>query len=325
MRLRVKKHSSVPATLSFSWIIIAFCLAGVGYSQGVEGTSYPTRPINFIIPLPPGEASEISIRLLLSSAEKHLGQSIVPINRPGAGLTIGISEIARAKPDGYTIGFSAFGPMLVTPLLQKVAYDPVADFVQIMQFSLSNPGLVVRADSPYKSVKDLINQARRGPKKLTFGAIAVGLNPTIMQKIAKKEGVEFNHMPYAGVVQAEMALLGGHIDMASGDFSSSLLDAGKTRLLAIYREERADEYPQVPILKELGYDIPCRLYFGAQAPKGVPDAMIKRLEEAFTKAIKEPGFIKGMKELRYPIVYRNSKELNEFVARGFQTYKEFFK
>ena len=157
-----------------SKIILPFCLILMlflpifGYSQD-EVINYPTRPITFIIPLPPGGASDLAIRILIKHAEKYLGQPIVPLNKPGAGLTIGVAEIARAKPDGYTIGFSAFGPMYVTPFLQKVPYHSINDFKQIMQFTTSNPGLVVHVGSPFKNLKDVIDSARQSSKKLIFG------------------------------------------------------------------------------------------------------------------------------------------------------------
>ncbi|MEO0248500.1 MAG: tripartite tricarboxylate transporter substrate binding protein, partial [candidate division WOR-3 bacterium] len=250
--------------------------------------NYPTRPVTFIIPLPPGGNSELATRLMIRMAEKHLGQPIVPVNKPGGGLTIGIAEIARAKPDGYTIGFTAFGPMTVTPFLQKVPYDPVNDFRQIMQYGSFNLGLTVHADSPFKSLSDIVAYARRSQKKLTFGAVATGLNPTIMKKIAEKEGIEFAAMPFGSTGPAEVALLGKHVDMVVGDFSPAFIEAGQTRLIVLFRDERAEEYPQVPTLKELGYNIPCRVFMGVQGPKGMPEIAVRKLEDAFTRGMKEP-------------------------------------
>ena len=311
--------------LFFSCLIPVLLILASGYSQGSEVVSYPAHPVTFIIPLPPGGASELAIRLILKQAEKHLGQPIVPVNKPGAGLTIGIAEIARAKPDGYTIGFSAFGPMTVTPFLQQVPYHPVNDFKQIMQFGSFNSGLIVYADSPFKSLQDAIAHARRSPKKLTFGSVAIGLNMTIMKKIAEKEAIELTPMPFASAGPAEMALLGKHIDMVAGDFNAAFIEAGQTRLLAMFRDERSDEYPQTPILKELGYNIPCRMFMAVQGPKGIPDGVVRKIEDAFTKAMKEPESIRGMKQLRFPIFYRNSEQLTEYLAAGYEIYKEFLK
>ena len=326
MKAKANGNLRVVKKVFLSWILMVMIFFPIlGYSQQADVASYPNRPITFIIPLPPGGASEIALRLLTRMAEKHIGQSIVPLNKPGAGLTIGVAELAKAKPDGYTIGFSAFGPMTVTPFLQKVSYHPVNDFIQILQFSTSNPGLIVPTDSPYKSIKDIMTHASQSSRKLTFGSVSIGLAPTIMKKIAQKDGVELVHMPFGSAGEAETALLGKHVDMVAGDFNPSFIEAGQTRLLAIWREERADEYPNIPILKELGYDIPCRLYFGVQVPKGVPEGIVKKIEDAFTKAIKEPEFIKGMKELRFPIFYRNGRDLNDYVAKSYEIYREFFK
>jgi len=311
--------------LFFSCLIPLFLITASGYSRGSEVVNYPMHPVNFIIPLPPGGASELAIRLFIKQAEKHLGQPIVPVNKPGGGLTIGIAEIARAKPDGYTIGFSAFGPMTVTPFLQQVPYHPINDFKQIMQFGTFNSGLIVNTDSPFKSLPDVIAHARRSPKKLTFGSVAIGLNMTIMKKIAEQEGIEFAPMPFPSAGPAEVSLLGKHIDMVAGDFNATFIEAGQTRLLAMFRDERSDEYPQIPILKELGYNIPCRMFMAVQGPKGMPEGVVKKLEEAFTRATKEPEFIKGMKQLRFPIFYRNSQQLTEYLAASYEIYKEFLK
>ncbi len=325
MKAEVKGTSLLPTRILFAWIVLALFSPILGYSQQADVASYPNKPIMFIIPVPPGVASDLAYRLLIRNAERHIGQPIIPINKPGAGLTLGIAELAKAQPDGYTIGLTAFGPMTVTPFIQKVPFHPVNDFVQIMQFSTSNPGLIVRTESPYKSLKDLMTDARQGSKRLSFGAVAIGLAPSVMQKIAQKEGVELVHIPFGAAGSAEIALLGGHIDMVAGDFNPSLIESRKTRLLVLWREEKADEYPQTPILNELGYDIPLRLFFGVQGPKGIPEGILKKIEDAFTKAIKEPEFIKGMKELRYPIFYRNSHDLNEYVAKSYEIYGQFFK
>jgi tripartite-type tricarboxylate transporter receptor subunit TctC len=309
----------------FSCVIPLLFVTASGYVHGSEVANYPVHPVNFIIPLPPGGASELAIRLFIKGAEKHLGQPIVPINKPGGGLTIGVAETAKAKPDGYTIGFSAFGPMTVTPFLQQVPYHPINDFRQVMQFGTFNSGLVVYADSPFRSLPDVIAAARQSKKKLTFGAVAIGLNMTIMKKIAEKEGVEFAPMPFGSAGQAEIALLGKHIDMVAGDFNNTFIEAGQTRLLAMFRDERSDEYPQVPILKELGYNIPCRMFMAVHGPKGMSDAVVKKLEDAFTKAMNEPEFIKGMKDLRFPIYYRNSKQLTEYLVASYELYREFLK
>jgi tripartite-type tricarboxylate transporter receptor subunit TctC len=305
-------------------VVLVFHLSERVHSQET-GSGYPNRPINLIIPLPPGGNSELSCRLIAKEAEKFLGQPIVPLNKPGAALTIGVAAVAASKPDGYTIGIGAHSPLFLAPLLEKVPYHPINDLKQIMLFTGLNFGIVVRANSPFKSFKDVIAYARQNPKKLTYGTNASGLLYFIMEQIAKKEGVEITLIPYASTFESEAALLGEHIDVVPGDYSQSLLEAGKTRLLVLLKDERSVEDPQVPLLKDLGYSIPCPFFLGILGPKGLPENVVRRLEEAFGKAMKEPAFIKGMRDLRLSIVYRNSQDLTDYVTRNYEMFGKFVK
>lgn len=195
-----------------------------------------------------------------------------------------------------------------------------------MQFASYNMGVIVKADSPFKSFKDLIGHARQNPKKLTYGTAGVNSFPFILMKqIAKKEGVQFTSIPFKATAEAQTAILGGHLTFGAGDFNYSLLEAGQLRLLLIFREEKAVEYPQTPILKELGYNFPFPTFNAISVPKGVPEGIAEKLEEEFTKAMKEPAFIKGMKELRLPIVYRNSKELTEYITYNYNYFAKLLK
>jgi len=323
---RVKRERTGKFGLAFFLFLCLVPLLGLperGYPQKDEVSSFPTRPINFVIPLPPGSKTDLAARLVVKTAEKFLGQPIVPVNKPGAALTIGVAAIATAKPDGYTIGLGAHSPLLVAPLLEKVPYHPINDLRQIMQFMSLNFGIVVRSDSSYKSLKDIVAYARQNPKKLTYGTNARGLLDMIMKQIAIKEGVEFTLIPYTSTFEAETALLGGHIEVTPGDFNISLVEAGQTRLLVLLKEEHSADDPHVPILKELGYDIPCPFFNGIMGPKGLPEGIVKKLEDALTRATKDPGFVKGMNDLRLPTGYRTGKDLGDYVARNFEAYKKF--
>jgi tripartite-type tricarboxylate transporter receptor subunit TctC len=312
-----------PKIFCLFYVILVLLLSELGYSQEAEIAKFPTRPITFISSLPPGTNSDNAIRLVSKEAEKYLGQPIVVVNKPGASNTLGPAAVAIAKPDGYTIGFDPFGAIFLAPLLQKVPYDPINDFTHIMQFMGFNQGVAVRADSVFKSFKDVIAYARQNPKKLIYAAPVSSLNNFTMKKIARQEKVELTLMPVASGYEAEMALLGKHIDVACGDFNPSLIEGGQTRLLLLFKDERSNEYPQTPILKDLGYDTPYTAYGGVLGPKGMPEGIVKKIEEAYTKAMKEPAFIKGMKENFYlPIVYRNNKELTEYVVHHIGLYKK---
>lgn len=310
----------------FLCFVLILFFAKVGYSQEDEVAKYPNRPITFIFPYAAGVTSELAFRLVTKEAEKFLGQPIVIVNKVGGGGTVGVAALAAAKPDGYTIGQNGTSASLVTPFFEKLPYHPVKDFKQIVSVKGNNFGVVVKADSSFKTFKDIIAFARQNPKKVTYGtAGAKNMNVFILDQIAKKEKVEFTIIPYKATSESEMALLGGHIHFAAGDYTHSLIEAGQIRLVVILREERSVEYPDVPIIGDLGYDIVVPWFGSVACPRGVPDGIVKKLEEAFTKAMKEPAFIKGMKELRDPIVYRNSKEMNEYVARGYSYMEKMLK
>ena len=297
----------------------------MGHAQD-EVSKFPTRPVTYIHPYAAGTSADLSIRLISKEAEKFLGQPIIVVNKPGGGGAIGVAAVATALPDGYTIGNANTNPMLIIPHLEKLPYHPVRDFKMIMQFGSLNLGVIVKSDAPFKSFKDLITFARQNPKKLTYGTTGVTSTPSIvLEQIARREKVQLTHIPFKATSESQTALLGGHILFAAGDFNYSLVEAGQIRLLLLLREERAAEYPETPIVKDMGYDFPIPTFICAAGPKGLPDGIVKKLEDAFTKAMKEPAFAKGMKDLRLPIVYRNSRDLNAYVTHNYETYGRMLK
>jgi len=305
--------------LFFLCVVFTFLLAEFGYPQEAEITKFPGRPITFISPLPPGGGTDISIRLIAKEAERYLGQPIVVINKPGATLTIGTAAVATAKPDGYTIGFTGGPQLYFINFLQTVPYDPLKDLRMVMQYGSLNFGVIVKGDSPFKTFKDLIDFARQNPKKLTYGTAGVNSLASItMERIAKQEKVQITHIPFRGAPESQAALLGGHVLAAVGDFAYPLIDSGETRLLLLLKEEPSNEYSQTPILKDLGYTFLCPMILAIITARPVLDEIVKKLDEAFSKAAKEPRFISGMKELRLPIFYRSSKDLDNYVSQKYE-------
>jgi tripartite-type tricarboxylate transporter receptor subunit TctC len=147
-----------------------------------------------------------------------------------------------------------------------------------------------------------------------------------MKQIEKKEKIQFTHIPFKGTPEVQTALMGDHITVGVGDFNYSLVESGQIRLLALLREEQSQEYPQVPILKDLGYgDVPVGYYLAICGPKGIPDSIAKKLEDTFAEAMKQPAFVNGMKELRLPVLYRNSKSLEDYVRLNYEVFGKIFK
>ncbi len=304
--------------------ILALFAINSAYPLWVMAQEFPSRPITLIVPWPTGTSADLAFRIYGKVAEKYLGQPIVIVNKTGGGGSIALGAISTAKPDGYTIGQSpGAGAQFILPFLEKLPYHPVKDFKQIMQFCILNTGVIVRGDSPFRNLKDLIDFARQNPKKLTYGTNAPNsIGNIIMEQVAQREGVQFTHIPFKGATEYQTALLGGHVQFTAGDFRYSLVDSGETRILFYLGENRSDDYPQIPILKELGHDIPCPVFIGIMGPRGLSNEVTKKLEKAFTDAMKEPEFSKGMKDLHLTIFYRNSNQFEDYVR---DTYEKFGK
>jgi tripartite-type tricarboxylate transporter receptor subunit TctC len=314
-----------PKGLIFSAVALVLLFAQTGVAQE-DVSKYPSKPITYVCPVPPGTGVDLSTRLMAKELEKILGQPVIVVNKPGAALTVGTAAVATAKPDGYTIGFTGGPPLYFTPLLEKVPYDPLKDLRMVAQFGTMNVGVVVKADSPFKTFRELIEYARQNPKKVTFATTGTnGMAHITMERIAKHDNVQMTHIPFKGTPESQQALLGGHIMAAAGDFGASLVDSGQIRVLLLLKEEKSPEYPNVPILKDLGYNIPFLMLISVIAPKATPDAIVNKLDDAIAKAMKEPAFIKGMKELRLPLIHRSGKEMDTYIAKSYDYYKSVFK
>jgi len=306
-------------------MILILALTGTALAQQ-ESSKYPSRPITFINPVAAGASSDLAYRMICKEAEKFLGQPIVVVNKPGASFTVGIAAIASAKPDGYTIGYAGHPGMFVAPLTEKVPYHPVKDLREIMQFGIINIAVTVKGDSPFANWKDIVAYARQNPKKLAYGSAGVGsFGHLALEQIARREKVQFAHIPFKGSPETQAALLGGHIQVGTGDFTYSLLESGQIKLVFLVAEKHSPYYPNTPILKDLGYDVPAPTFLNIAGPKGLPDEIVKKLDDAFSRAMKEPGFIKGMQDFRFTVLYRNGKELDEYVAANFDAFAKMLK
>lgn len=279
--------------------------------------TFPTRPITLINSLPAGGGTDLAIRLLAEKAGKILGQSVIVTNITGGMFMSGVVDLQQAKPNGYTIGFLAPSAMFIIPHTEKTPYDPLKDFKPIIQFGAMNWGVIVKADAPYKTWRELMEAGKTtklrfgtaGPK--SFGAVLVSL-------MAKKDGVSFIQIPYKGTSESETSLIGGHVDLAAGDFSYSLVEAGKTRPILMLADKQSPMYPQIQCIKDVGFGYPVPASFLLGAPKDTPDPIMKKLEEDFTKATKDSDYIKGIANLRYLTTYRSSIETARYMRDTFE-------
>ena len=308
-------------SLRFVIICCALICCGALPVHAQQPVRYPERQLNLIVAFSPGGTTDLAFRLLAREIEKVLGQPVIVQNRAGAGGAISMGAIASAKPDGYTFGQIPTQTVFVMPFIEKLQYNPVLDLTFISQSAEAPFGIVVKKDSPYASLKDLIAEARRNPGTLNYGTnAATGVANLVIDQIGRQENARFTNVPFKGSPEAHAALLGGHIAFVAGEINSSMVEAGVIRLIALFSEGSRPMYPTVPSLKVLGYDIPAPVFYVIAGPRGMPSAIVTRIDDAVARAVHEPAFLKGAQELKLSIVYRDHKELAEYVARNYEYF-----
>jgi tripartite-type tricarboxylate transporter receptor subunit TctC len=282
-------------------------------------SAFPTRPINILISFSAGGVVDTSTRALIGKAEKFLGQPFVATNNGGGGSTVAAGIVAKQRPDGYNLLSCTSTTLIRIPQYRKVPYS-LDDFVPIMQHASTESGLAVRTDSPFKTVKDLVEFARKNPGKVTYSTLGIGSPMHLsMEYIAKQEGITWTHVPYPGSMPSVTALLGGHVTAtsASTEWKPFVLE-GRLRLLATHGEKRMKNFPNVPTLKELGYDIYNDTTFMIVAPKGTPTPIVKKLEDALHKAWADQEYIDTLNKIDHVPAFRNSEDTRKFLDVAFQ-------
>lgn len=291
--------------------------------------AYPTKPIEIMVGFPPGAATDVGARLIAEGSKQYLGQEVIVINKPGGTGKVAMTLISKAKPDGYTLGAASDPCITLEPHREETPYRP-QDFTFIIQFAVLYNGFVVREDSPLRSVKDMIEFARANPQKLTIGTPgAQGASYFCPDALGFLEGVKFKIIPFSGAVPAVTSLLGGHIMAVSSSFSgfSPYLRAKKVRLLAVHSNERIDDFPEAPTLKELGYpSLVFESWIPITGPKNMDKSVVSKLTEAFRKAMDSPAFIKAAKELEFWVKNPSSgNALTEVIVQRHKQYGELLK
>ena len=281
--------------------------------------AYPERPVTFICPWPAGGTADATMRALCVAAARALGQTLVVENKAGASGMLGLRALASAKPDGYTIGQI---PISVTRFAQLglVQIDPFKDLSYIARTSGQTFGIAVRAEAPWKNLVEFVAAGKASPGKLSYGSAGIGGATHVgMEELALAAGVRFNHIPYKGGAPALQDLLGGQIDaLADSSSWAPHVKAGKLRLLATWGEKRTQEFPQVPTLRELGFDVVVDAPNGIGAPKGLEPAVEQRLREAFKLAAASPEFLAACEKIDAPVMYLDGPDYEKYVAATYR-------
>ncbi len=304
-------------------LVLASITLVFAFSFAAVAAEFPTKPITLVIQYPAGGSTDLTGRALANGAKKFLGQPVICENKPGGGGTVGVALTATKPPDGYTLGIITSSPTMAYHM-GKFSFSPVDGLTHVIRWSNYLFGIVVRADAPWKTMQELMQYIKQNPKKLTYGTPGVGTPPHLaMEELSMVAGIQLTHMPYKGIAENNAALLGGHIDLVSDSSGfAPLVDAGKFRLLATWGEQRCTRYPQVPTIKEIGYNVVARSHLGVIGPKGIPKPIVARLHDAFKKALDEPEFIETQKKFDMNTYYLNSDDYTKYMKQDFEDIKK---
>ena len=313
------RHMPAQHSPSRRRLLAAAALAAAAPTLRAQPAGWPARPITLIVPWPAGGSTDRHLRALAEIASKTLGQNVIIQNQPGGGGTTGPGTMAlTAKPDGYTVAQFPMG-MLRIPHMQKTAWNPLTDFSFILGVTGYTFGFVVRSDSPYKTLADYLDAARKQPGKIDFGSTGIGTSPhLLLEEVADVAKVQLNHIPFKGNADLMQALLGGHV-MAASDATGwdKFVESGQMRLLVTFGESRTKRWPTVPTARELGYKVVGNSPYGLVGPKGMDPAVVKALHDGFKRALDDPKHLEVLDQLNQPVWYKNSADYGAWARDTF--------
>jgi tripartite-type tricarboxylate transporter receptor subunit TctC len=287
---------------------------------------YPAKPVTVIVPFPPGGASDATARLTTQKMQESFGQAIVVENKAGANGAIGAGQVARAKPDGYTLLVGSIGVFAINPALYKdLAYDPTKNF-DLLTVAVRTPNVLVASPKfPSKSVQELITHLKQNPEKVTFASSGAGSSDHLTAALFwQRTGTTGLHVPYKGGSPAHTDLMGGHVDLSFQNLGAvaNYIKAGKMKLLAVTSEKRVESFPDAPTMKESGVEgLEVYSWQAFAGPKGLPGDVKSRLEKSLSAALNAPELKNKFNEMGFEVVANTSGEFSEFLAAEIGRWK----
>jgi tripartite-type tricarboxylate transporter receptor subunit TctC len=313
-------HIHRRAWLSSAAGVALWAACGLAAAQA----AFPTKPITMVVPFPPGGLADIVARPVAEAMSRDLGQPVVVENKGGAGGGIGMGQVAKAPADGYTI-LMALSSYSVLPEADTIlGRSPMYSYQAlrpIARFTADPTVLAVRADAPWKTVKEFVDFAKANPGKVTYGSSGnYGTMHVPMEILAQNAGIKMTHVPFTGAGPAVVALLGGQIDAVSSGPATVLqhVKAGKLRVLAHWGTARLDALPDVPTLKEAGYNADYAQWSGLFIPAGVPEPVAQRLRAAARAAGNDPKVKEVILNAGSPVMFQDTPDFEKYVQSDVQ-------
>lgn len=289
--------------------------------------AYPDKSIKFLVPWPPGGATDQVARILVLPLTKELGVSVFVENKGGAGGNIGTQAFVQEKPDGYSILMATSSTNAAGPyLFSNQGFDVTKDFTPVILVCTIPNVMVVPASSPWNNMKDLMVDVKLNPGKFTYGSAGIGASQHLAGAQFKTlTGLDIRHVPYKGSGPAAMDLMAGHIDMMLDTGSLNNIKGGKLKALAVASEKRIPELPTIPTLKEVGVPMVANAWYGVMLPANAPKEISEKLNAAFNKVLKDPEVRKSLQGIGAQIDGGSVVEFTKFAASEIKRYEGIIK
>lgn len=286
---------------------------GIAVAATTAMAAYPDKPIEAVVPWPAGQELDILARTIVPVMAKQLGVPIAVINRPGGGGVVGTTEAMRAKPDGYSILFNSVGPMLTQPLAGNAPYK-VGDADPVGMFNASTFVVIARADAPYKNIKEFEEYAKKSAKPVVLGHFGPAAVPTqAVYRMAKQKDWTFRGVTFNPASPAQLKAGDADIVTAPYNTAKSALAAGEVRALVTFNPSRLAELPDVPTLREAGYNFDVLVWQALFVPKGTPPEIKTRLAAALQAALKDPSVTELAKRINTPLFWKDGDETSAII------------
>ena len=286
---------------------------------------YPEKPVTLLAGYPPGGLVDVVTRLVAESMKPRFPKGITVVNRPGAAGAVAVAEVVRAAPDGYTIVLTPHSALVIAAQMQDLAYKTPDDYDPILNVVAYYPMIAVRTESEYKTIQDLIGDAKANPGKLRIGSPGEGTSSHLnLEELMRVTGTKMVHVPFQGWGQSSPALLGGHIDalVAQPGELRGAVDGKRMRVLLNFRPQRLPSFGDVPTAKELGWDVANGVWYLLLAPKGTPAPVMRYVHDAAKTAIEDPKFAADMANRGIDVDYRPGATLRADLWREYKLHTE---
>ena len=308
----------------------AFCAVATLNPASAAAQAWPAKPIRLMVPFPPGGSTDIVARIVAQKLSERLGQSIVIENRGGAGGTLGTAAVAKAAPDGYTLGVASTSTHVVAPgVYAKLEYDPVKDFAPVGLMAVSPYLLVVNPSVPARTLQELIALAKKQPGKLNYASAGIGSTTHLAMEMLKYASSSYMlHIPYSGNGPAGTALIGGQVEILFGSLPALLPHAksGRARALAVGTPKRSPSLPEVPTVAESGYPgFDASLWLAIMAPAGTPQPVLERLNKELAALIALPEMREALDKAGAEPLTGSPAELAAMIRDGVSKYAQIIK